>query len=150
MLPGSHYEKHKNYALSIKVSSFYEILTLFHDADILTTIIWIKFAVWKGKVYGISLHLFKRKSTWQFISHIFYFRPWLEINYGYRMNCSCFRVHLLDNCDHLTAKLLKYFKRGYFRWGKILRNVGKIFHLGVIFTLLLLFPSYEGCPRKSC
>ena len=34
-----------------------------------------------------------------------------------------------------------YCKRGYFRWGKFRENVAKTFHVGVIFTLLLLFPS---------
>ena len=34
-----------------------------------------------------------------------------------------------------------YCKRGYFRWGKFRENVGKTFHVGVIFTILLIFPS---------
>ena len=34
-----------------------------------------------------------------------------------------------------------YCKRGYFRWGKFLEKVAKTFHVGVIFTILLLFPS---------
>ena len=36
-----------------------------------------------------------------------------------------------------------YSKHGYFRWGKFHENIGKTFHVGVIFTKPLLFPSWE-------
>ena len=43
----------------------------------------------------------------------------------------------------LWLLLCTYCKRAYFRWGKIRDNVGKTFHVGVIFMILLIFPSYR-------
>ena len=43
--------------------------------------------------------------------------------------------------DRMIKNNGNYRKRGYFRWGKFRENVGKTFHVGVIFTILLLFPS---------
>ena len=40
-------------------------------------------------------------------------------------------------CDYCPPP---YCKRGYFAGGKFRENVGKTFHMGVIFTILL-FPS---------
>ena len=34
-----------------------------------------------------------------------------------------------------------YFKRVFFAGGKFRDNIGKTFHVGEIFTILLLFPS---------
>ena len=43
--------------------------------------------------------------------------------------------------DHIIIwGLSDYYKRGYFRLGKISQNLGNTFHVGVIFTILLLFP----------
>ena len=41
--------------------------------------------------------------------------------------------------ENIKVKWL-YCKRGYFRWGEIRKKVAKTFHVGVIFTILLLFP----------
>ena len=51
-------------------------------------------------------------------------------------NDTCYSGH-----ENQSKSFCQYCKRGYFCWGKnFAKNVGKTFHVGVIFTILLLFP----------
>ena len=55
------------------------------------------------------------------------------------MVCNAFNIRLNLSWANINTPL--YCKRYYFRWGKFRENVGRTFHVGVIFTILLIFLS---------